>query len=241
MPRVNHVLKPLSSRDYFSGLLERPATVIHHGIDTETFTPAADHAALRRRLGLPQDGLLVGCYGRIRDGKGTGDFVQAMIALVPKRPHVTALVMGRATRKHQAYLAELQRQVAAAGLSHSIRFLPEVPVDCMADWYRVLDLYVAPQRWEGFGLTPLEAMASGVPVVATRVGAFQEPVTSQTGSLIAPQDPVEMAETVAAWLDDTARLSRAGQAARRHVQTNHTIETEARALVAVYEQLLEKQ
>ena len=83
------------------------------------------------------------------------------------------------------------------GLADRIRFLPEVPVDQVAGWYGALDLYVAPQRWEGFGLTPLEAMACGVPVVATTVGAFEEIVTPETGALVPPGDVDAMTRAVA--------------------------------------------
>lgn len=220
--------------------LERPAQVIRHGIDTVQFAPPADRAAVRRTLGLPEGDILVGCYGRIRSQKGTGDFVRAMLAVLPSRPGVTALVMGRATEKHRAYLAGLVREVAEAGLAQRIRFLPEVPVDRMAQWFGALDLYVAPQRWEGFGLTPLEAMSCGVPVVATRVGAFEELVVDEvTGSLIPPDDSALMRGTVARWLDDAVARQAAGRAARAHVEQNHTLEAEARALVAVYRRLLD--
>lgn len=220
--------------------LEHPATVIHHGIDPETFAPPADRTALRARLGLPAGQRLVGCYGRIRAQKGTGDFVDAMMALLPQRPDVTALVMGRATEQHRAYLADLQAQVAAAGLSDRILFLAEVTVDRMADWYGALDLYVAPQRWEGFGLTPLEAMACGAPVVATRVGAFEELLTPETGTLIAPEDGPAMQAAIARWLDDPTALAAAGKAARHHAVEQHGIEAEARALVAIYRALLDR-
>ena len=79
--------------------------------------------------------------------------------------------------------------MARAGLQDRILFLPEVPVEEMPRWYQALDLLVAPQRWEGFGLTPLEAMACGVPVIATTVGAFDELVVEgETGRLIPPGD-----------------------------------------------------
>lgn len=153
--------------------LNRPADVILHGIDTGQFNPPSDRAALRARLNLP-NATLIGCYGRIRAQKGTGDFIEALVDLLRERPDVHGLVMGRATGPYVEYEKGLRDQVAAAGLAERIHFLPEVPVHEMADWYRVLDLFVAPQRWEGFGLTPLEAMACGVPVVATTVGAFPE-------------------------------------------------------------------
>ncbi len=217
-----------------AGYLERPSHVIHHGIDTEGFSPPADRAALRARLGLPE-GVLVGCYGRIRAQKGTDAFVGAMIALLPARPGVTALVMGRATEGQGEFLAGLKAKVAAAGLAERILFPPEVTVDAMADWYRVLDLYVAPQRWEGFGLTPLEAMACAVPVVATRVGAFEEIVTPETGALVAPGDIPALAAACAPFLDDAGRRA---AAARARVEAQFRIEDEAAALVRIYRALL---
>lgn len=218
--------------------LDRPARVILHGIDTDSFRPAADRAALRARLGLP-GGVLVGCYGRIRAQKGTDAFVRALMALLPDRPGVTALVMGRATERHGAYLDALKAEVAAAGLADRILFLPEVPVDAMADWYAALDLYIAPQRWEGFGLTPLEAMACGVPVVATRVGAFDELIApGETGDLVDPDDIPALAAAAAPWLDDAAKRAAGGRAARARVENGFRLEDEARALVALYREVL---
>lgn len=218
--------------------LERPAVVIHHGIDTDAFSPPADRTALRRRLGLPEDHVILGCFGRIRAQKGTDAFVEAAIAVLRDRPGVTALVMGRATEGHDAFLAGLKERAAAAGLGARILFLPEVPVHEMADWYRALDLYVAPQRWEGFGLTPIEAMACGVPVVATRVGAFEEIVAEGAGTLVPPGDVPALAAAIAPFLDDAERRRAAGAAALEGVRAHFRIEDEAAALVAVYRRLL---
>ena len=128
--------------------LRRSSQVIMHGIDTESFRPPADRAALRRSLNLP-DGVVIGCYGRIRHQKGTDVFVDAMLELLPRRTDVTALVMGRATGRHRRFLHQLHEKVMHAGLGDRLLFPPEVPTADMPDWYRVLDLFVAPQRWEG--------------------------------------------------------------------------------------------
>ena len=102
----------------------------------------------------------------------------------------------------------------------------------------MLDLFIAPQRWEGFGVTPLEAMASGVPVVATTVGAFEELVVEgETGSLIPPGEVAPMAEAAARWLDDPAALAKASVAAREHVARAFSLESEADGINAVYERL----
>ena len=145
---------------------------MHHGINIEQFQPG-DKSTIRANLGLP-DGKLIGCFGRIRHQKGTDVFVEAMLSNVANHDDISGIILGRATDKHQAYEQELKDRIAAAGLSDRIRFCGEVPVNEISQWYQSLDLFVAPQRWEGFGLTPLEAMACGVPVLATRVGAFEE-------------------------------------------------------------------
>ena len=216
--------------------LRVPATVILHGIDTQAFTPSDDRPALRRRLGLP-DARLVGCFGRIRHQKGTDLFVDAMLELLPDRPDWCAVVFGRATEQHVAFERELIEKVAAAGLADRIVFAGEVDVEAIAKRYAALDLFVAPQRWEGFGLTPLEAMACAVPVVATKVGAFPELVVDgETGKLVERDDPAALTAATAALMDVSERDAM-GRAARVHVETHFTIEREAAAINAVYEEL----
>ncbi|MGB7262875.1 MAG: glycosyltransferase family 4 protein [Albidovulum sp.] len=218
--------------------LERTSAVILHGIDTNDFAPPLNRGAVRAGLGLPPAGVMMGCFGRIRAQKGTDAFVDAALRLLPDRPGVRALVMGRATEGHDRFLADLKQKVEAAGLGDRILFLPEVPVHEIASWYRALDLYVAPQRWEGFGLTPLEAMACAVPVVATRVGAFEEIVTDETGTLVPPGDIPALTAAIAPWLDDTLRRKEGAKAAVAHVRSQFRIEDEAAAIVAIYHELL---
>lgn len=219
--------------------LEQDATVVLHGINLESFTPPKDKSDLRKSLGLPE-GCLLGCYGRIRHQKGTDAFIDAMISLCRSNHDVIGIVMGRATEKHQTFLEAQKRKVVEAGLSDRILFKPEVTVDQIADWYRVLDLYVAPQRWEGFGLTPLEAMACGVPVVATDVGAFSEIVTKpELGTIVDPDNITALTEASANILENRDRLAVAGTAARAHVEAHFSLHSEAQALVAIYRDLLE--
>lgn len=219
--------------------LRRPARVIIHGIDTGIFRPPPDRRAHRRSLGLSEN-VTIGCYGRIRRQKGTDVFVDAMLAVLPRHTGVTALVMGRAAHKHVPFLQGLREKVAQAGLQDRILFLPEVPVEEMPRWYQALDLLVAPQRWEGFGLTPLEAMACGVPVIATTVGAFDELVVEdETGRLIPPGDAEQMRAAVDAALASPVALQQWSAAARRHVEAGFRIEDEAATLNALYRELLD--
>ncbi|TGN61943.1 glycosyltransferase family 1 protein [Paracoccus liaowanqingii] len=219
--------------------LERPATVILHGVDTQVFTPAPDRAALRRDLGLDPDALLIGCFGRIRAQKGVDLLVQAGLDLLPDRPRAQIVFTGRITPDNRAFADELQARISAAGLSDRIRFLGELPWDQLIRHYQALDLFAAPARWEGFGLTPLEAAACAVPTVAARVGAYETLIRDgRTGSLVPIDDAPALTAALARWLDDDPGRVAAGQAARAHVAQTHAIEGEARALVQVYRDLL---
>ncbi|MCG7624842.1 glycosyltransferase family 4 protein [Epibacterium sp. Ofav1-8] len=219
--------------------LERAATVIRHGIDCDLFQPVADRAALRRALDLPEDGILVGCFGRIRHQKGNDLFVKAMIEACRANPQARGLMMGRATADNAEFLQGLKDEVAAAGLSDRILFRDEVPVEDVPRHFQALDLYVAPQRWEGFGLTPLEAMACGAPAVATRVGAFEELVVpAETGTLCDIEDLDKITADMIDLMSDPDRLRRMSAAARDHVQRNFRLQGEAAAILAVYRQLL---
>ncbi|WP_265502280.1 glycosyltransferase family 4 protein [Paracoccus beibuensis] len=221
--------------------LERPATVILHGVDTDVFRPAPDRAALRRELGLDPDAVLIGCFGRVRAQKGVDLLVEAGLALLPSRPRAQMIFTGRITPDNRAFADDLQGRIRTAGLSDRIRFLGELPWDRVVRHYQALDLFAAPARWEGFGLTPLEAMACAVPAVAARVGAYETLIRDgQTGSLVPRDDAAALTTALARWLDDDAARQAAGQAARAHVAQNHAIEGEARALVQVYRDLLER-
>ncbi|MGR3606430.1 glycosyltransferase family 4 protein [Sulfitobacter sp.] len=229
----------VATSDRTNAYLENPGHVIMHGIDTEGFSPSPDRAALRADLKLPVTATLVGCYGRIRAQKGTDAFVEATLPVLRANPEVVALVMGRATEKYEAFEQGLKERVRAEAMQDRVLFLPEVPVGDMADFYRVLDLYVAPQRWEGFGLTPIEAMACGVPVVATRVGAFEKLVVQDTTGLLVDADDIPaLSDAINSALSDRDRLANWAVAGRSYVMSDFSIEREAAALVKIYRRLL---
>lgn len=210
--------------------------VITHGVDTDRFSPPADKDAAVSAVGLDPAWYYVGCFGRVRHQKGTDLFVDAMIALLPDRPRWSAIIAGRATASHASFEAELRQRVERAGLADRILFVGEhkdIP-----RYYRALSLFVAPQRWEGFGLTPLEAMSTSVPVVATDVGAFSELVEAgTTGTIIEPDDLDSMIKAVALWMDDDIRRNLASSASLGLIHDKFQLEVEANKILGVYESL----
>ena len=219
--------------------LERPATVIMHGVDTQVFHPAADKRALRESLGLDPDAVLIGCFGRVRAQTGVDLLVSAALALFPAHPQAQLVFTGRITSDNQGFVDDLKAKLTAAGLTNRVHFLGELPWEDVVRHYQAMDLFAAPARWEGFGLTPLEAMACGVPVVATRVGAFETLIRDgETGSLVDADDQAALTAAIGYWLDNPDAREAAGRAALAHVRANHDIEGEARAIVEVYRKLL---
>lgn len=224
-----------------ASFLEYPSTIIMHGVNTELFHPAHDKAALRQKLGLPE-GILIGCFGRIRPQKGVDLLVDAAIEVLPTYPNASIVFTGRATKEFEAFQQEQQAKLEVAGLSGRVHFLGERPWEEIVETYRALDLFVAPARHEGFGLTPLEAMASGVPAIACNgVGAFSaQIIDGETGRLVEKDNARALAGALTDMLQDRAALINAGQAARAHVEKNFRIEGEAQAIVGVYRHLLDK-
>ena len=219
--------------------LEGPSTIILHGVDAEEFAPAPDRRALRKKLDLDEDALIVGCFGRLRSQKGTDIFVDAMISLLPKHPDAQGIVMGGVTAQQQGFVDDLKSRIEAAGLSDRLRILPEDKGFSIAPWFQASDIYVAPQRWEGFGLTPLEAMSCGVPVVATTVGAFEDLVVpGETGYLVPPEDVAALTEATDKVMADAELRASMAKAAREKVVTQHKLVHEAEAITAIYRKLL---
>ncbi len=215
--------------------LKVPHTVIRHGVDTDLFRPAMDTDA-DPAIMLPaamRNKHLIGCFGRVRHQKGTDLFVDAMIALLPDHQDWAAIISGRVTAEHTAFADQLKSKIAKAGLSDRIHFLGEV--DDIKPWYRRLTLYVAPSRNEGFGLTPLEAMASGTAVVASDAGAYAEMIVEdETGKVVPAGNGEALTAAIQSFIDNPARCAQAGQKSRHHVVENFALEGEARALADIY-------
>jgi len=150
-----------------------------------------------------------------------------------------AIILGCALPKDKGFLQSLKLRVKQTGLHDRILFYEEVTVSEMANWYRAIDLYVAPQRWEGFGLTPLEAMACGVPVVAADVGAFIKLIIHGKTGLVVPKDSLaDLSEATSTLLKDSEKLSSFGALARSHTQTKFDIKVKATSLLNLYKDLL---
>jgi mannosyltransferase len=225
----------IATSERSGAFLEVPYTVVPHGTDFDHFRPARDSADDYASTGLPGK-YAIGCTGRIRHQKGTDLFVDAMVRLLPNYPDWTAVITGRTTSDNLAFERELKAKVAAAGLTQRIIFLGDV--EDIAVWYRRFTLFVAPSRQEGFGLTPLEAMASETAVVTSDAGSFPIMIKPGVNGAIVPAgDGDALTAAIEPYLRDPQATKETGRAALEFVQANFSLAAEARGIRAVYDRL----
>ena len=123
-----------------------------------------------------------------------------------------------------------------------ILFFDEINNSEISKWYQSMDLFIAPGRYEGFGLTIIEAMAAGIPTVAFKnVGTYSEQILDkETGYLVSQISSKKLTEKLEDIIKNKRALKKMGQKARRHTQTNFNINIEAAALTRVFQDLMTK-
>lgn len=212
------------------------AAVVPHGVDVTRFTPAADRSAAWESLGHGGEHG-IGIVGRVRPEKGTDLFVDAMIRVLPHRPDFTAIIIGRTMPADAAFESDLRNRIDSAGLKNRILFVGEHPPQEMPKIIQSLSLLVAPARYEGYGMTPLEAMASGVPVVASDTGVYGEIIHPEVGQVVPIYDIDALSEAVSQITQSTARLAEMGRAARQTAEGKLSLRAEAASYARLLDQL----
>lgn len=207
--------------------------VVYDGIDVDMFTPDLERAAsLRRRLGVRPETRLVGALGALVPHKGHAHLIDAMALLARDHDDVAAIIAGEGSERRRL-LARIRKSGAPVHLLGRVG-AAEVPGVLGA-----IEVLAHPSVEEGLGQAVLEAMAAGVPVVASRAGGLVESLADgANGLLVPPGEPVALAEALTEALERrTAARERAG-VGRRWVREHATAEIMARATVGAYRRLL---
>jgi glycosyltransferase involved in cell wall biosynthesis len=224
-------------RDYLvseGGLNPAKVRVVANGVDVAAIDAARPGKTVRRELGLPEGVPVIGLVGRLDHwGKGHKELFEAMAPLM-ERYSVQALIVGGGRR-----MDEVRALAASLGLAGAVHFLG--PRHDVPDLLNAMDIFVLPSYSEGLSLALLEAMAAGLPVVATAVGGTPEVVTEgDNGLLIPPRDAAALAGALERLLTDPALAQRLGAKAQAHVRKHFSLDRLGREINAIYGELVEK-
>jgi sugar transferase (PEP-CTERM/EpsH1 system associated) len=220
------------------GIRSSRVTQISNGIDLQRFSPLiGPRPSLGPQGFAPPGTLVVGTVGRMTAVKDQLTLVRAFLYLLQTtletRNRVRLVMIGDGPLREEA-----RRMLQAANAEH-LAWLPGERAD-IPKVMRGLDVFVLPSLREGLSNTILEAMASNLPVVATRVGGNPELVEEgKTGMLVPPADPVRLAEAIRTYLIEPARLIRHGQAGRKRAEARFSMESMVNGYLAVYDAVLE--
>jgi glycosyltransferase involved in cell wall biosynthesis len=210
-------------------VVARKLTIVPNGVDLERFVPQPPDPRLRETLGLDPTLPVVGFFGRLEHGKGIDLLCDAAVRVHTKLP-VTFLIVGEGPLRE-----ELVKRAAAEGLPVCVTGQrDDVPA-----LMRLCSVVVLPSRREAFGRVLIEAMAAGVPVVATAVGGIPEVcVDGVTGLLVPPEDPDALAVAIALTLTDQAATEARVVAAAADVRARFDLAAHAAQVQAVYDHTL---
>lgn len=199
------------------GIDEQKITCIPIGVDLEMFKPRPV-TKLRKKLGLPLDKQVILFVGRLELRKGISTLIQALAKIPVGELFIVGGGSGKAAQKlDQAEKTRLQAIAEELGVSHRIHFLGAKQQAQVAQYYAAADVCVVPSYYEPFGIVPIEAMASGTPVVASRTGGLRFTVVEDvTGHLAEPKNHHELAEKLSLVLQRGKKAY--AQAARRYIE-----------------------
>ena len=198
-------------------------TVIHNGVDTTTFRPLPE---VPRR-----NDLMVATVSANTPLKGLAYLLRAFSGVAERQPQAELVIVGKPPA------ADILTQNASGTARARIRFRPGLSQTDLVRLYAEATLAVAPSLYEGFGLPAAEAMACGVPVIATSGGALPE-VVGDAGMIVPAADAAALADAISALLDDPAQRLALGARGLLRATSQFRWDQNAKACVAIYRRIL---
>jgi glycosyltransferase involved in cell wall biosynthesis len=229
-PRLSRIItvSEQSKRDLIQDfrLQAKDISVVLNGVDTDTFAPRPDIRRIPRRImatasaDVPLKGLI--------------HLLQAVSGLITDYPDLELVVLGRPKAN-----GPTARLLNRSGLHGHVRFIHGLSTDELVQEYARASLAVVPSLYEGFGLPAAEAMACGVPVVATDAGGLPE-VVGNAGCIVPPADATVLAAVIRSLFNNPESLESLGRAGRQRMLSRFTWRRAAEETIGVYRQVLEE-
>ncbi len=229
--RIHTVGKSLQLHFQNAGLTKQPILAIPNGVDLERFKPADKNIA-RLKLKLPTSSVIIGMVANFRPEKGHLRLIQAFNKIEPERANLRLLLVGDGPELNKVN-AEAETSLAPD------RVIFAGHQDDPAPWYQAMDLLILPSAAEGLSNAALEAMASGIPVLASEACGNSDVIRHhETGFLCNLTTPESIATALQMALSEPERLPEMGMAARKLALASFSIELMAEQYARCYSEML---
>jgi len=224
-----------ATRNYVLSLGADPkkVCVLHNGVDVDRFKPLAGvRDEMRKKLGIPKASRVVLTVRRIVYKNGVDTLIDSAEKSIRKNPRLVFLVVGKGPD-----FEKVKEKIVQLGIQENFRLIGFVSDDDLPFYYNAADFFVLPSKsGEGLPLVALEAMACGLPIIATNVGGISEIMKEECGKLVPPNSPDVLAEAILEFSRrDLASLRRD---LRVMVEQEHSWDRNVEKLIEIYEELI---
>ncbi len=224
-----------ATKDYVLSLGAKPGKikVLHNGVDLVRFRPLnGKREEMRRKLGIPQNSIVVLTVRRLVYKNGIDTLIESANIAVRKNPKITFLVVGKGPD-----LNNVQIKIRQLGIENNFRLTGFVKDEDLPFYYNAADFFVLPSKsGEGLPLVALEAMACGLPVIATNVGGIREILMEDYGKLVPSNQPELLAKAILEFsnIDFSSRKLELRAVMEEKFSWDKNVET----LIGIYEELI---
>jgi glycosyltransferase involved in cell wall biosynthesis len=195
----------------------------------------ADKNELRKRYDL-KEGFIIGIVGRINYNKGQLILIDAVSKIVKNYPDIQVLIIG-----HDQQRDDIIARASQYDLANKVIFTGKLSLREVYQLYSIMNVLVIPSLYEGFGLTAVEAMAAGLPVIASRVGGLMEIIKDNiTGFLIDPQNTNQLADDIARIWENPEYAAKLGEAGRQRAEEMFSFDVYVQAITMLYQWAIDK-
>jgi glycosyltransferase involved in cell wall biosynthesis len=207
--------------------------VIHNGINVDRFRRGREQISRASRDGRWR----VGAVGQLAPIKGQEDLIRAAAKVCQTRDDVEFIITGEADSRAEDYRKHLEKLIHELGLESAVRLLGWA--DDVADLLPTFDLFVSASRYDAFGLSTIEAMAAGVPIISTTSAGAREIIEAdRTGRLVPIGDVENLARAIFELLNDPSERARLAQNAQATVAERFSLNRMIERTEAVYREVL---
>ena len=220
----------------YYGISEEKIRVIHNGVDTVKFQPAADKRKVKAELGFNPDDIAIVSVGRLYARKGLFTLIESMPAVLRKFPSAKFIISGKGQSNE---MNKLVNHAQRLGVKDSIIFTGYFPDKKLPKLYQAADVFAFSTFYEHHPFAVLEALSTGLPVVTTNVGGIPETISdSKDGFMCQPFNPKQFSDRILYLLEHPASAKEMGFQARKTIEERFDWRIIVKKVLAVYNEVL---